>query len=478
MKSMVGLEIQSSPQGAPGAVDRQPQETLVAAVLPSLESGQPAQIDITLAADLRAGPAAKELSLVDFDPGVLDEAFPIPEAAIVETGPASTQDGGSGPDVVYSGGTSFEPSTPDEELVHEPRLAVEGLSRLDVGEHDRRDHLDDGNVRRGGPDSAAITVTAAGVNQANGAIADPADAPYARDDAAPTAVDAVVTIDVLSNDGDPNGDPVAVAAVTQGASGTVVINPDDTVSYTPNGGFSGVDSFTYTAGDGNGGTDSATATVYVGIATVGGSGKDTISGTNGDDVIFGHEGNDRLSGGKGDDTLYGGDGNDVLNGQNGDDELFGNAGDDTLNGNQGDDYLDGGAGSDSLSAGNGDDILVWDFADRSINGGAGSDTLLVDHGDADIAGFAGTIRRIEQVDLDSDDKANTLTLSAQDVLDMSDTNVVKIFGDSNDAVEAGMGWTDGGIDGNGYQIFTQTVGGSLATLLVDPDIAVNPDVLA
>ncbi len=41
----------------------------------------------------------------------------------------------------------------------------------------------------------------------------------------------------------------------------------------------------------------------------------------------------------------------------------------------------------------------------------------------------------------------------------------------------GTGWTDSGFDGGGNHIYTQMVGASLATLVVDPDVAVNPDIL-
>ena len=71
-----------------------------------------------------------------------------------------------------------------------------------------------------------------------------------------------------------------------------------------------------------------------------------------------------------------------------------------------------------------------------------------------------------------------MTLTAQDVLDFSDTtDTLSIFGDSKDTVDAGTGWTDGGPDGNGYNVYTQTVGGDLVTLLIDPDIATNPDIV-
>ncbi len=211
-------------------------------------------------------------------------------------------------------------------------------------------------------------------------------------------------------------------------------------------------------------------------------GDDTLSGKNADDTLYGGSGDDLIKGQAGNDTLFGGDGSDDLRGGAGDDTLYGDAGDDTLDGGSGDDTLDGGSGNDTLdggggsdilSGGLGDDILVWDSIDLAIDGGTGNDTLRVDSGDADLTAFGGAIGGIEVIDLESDAGANTVTLDAQDVLDMSDTNTVTITGDAGDSVEAGTGWTDGGISG-GFHSYTQ----GLATLLVDSDVTVNGDITA
>ena len=88
----------------------------------------------------------------------------------------------------------------------------------------------------------------------------PNTAPTAADDTAMTDGDVAVTIDVLDNDSDSEGDTLTVTVVTQGGSGTVVNNNDGTVTYTPNAGYSGMDSFMYTVSDGE---LDATATVSV-----------------------------------------------------------------------------------------------------------------------------------------------------------------------------------------------------------------------
>jgi hypothetical protein len=86
--------------------------------------------------------------------------------------------------------------------------------------------------------------------------------PVAIDDADTTAEDTAVIVYVLSNDTDPELDPLDVDSVTQGLNGSVVNNGSD-VTYTPDPDWNGVDTFTYTVTDGNGGFDTATVTVTV-----------------------------------------------------------------------------------------------------------------------------------------------------------------------------------------------------------------------
>lgn len=76
-------------------------------------------------------------------------------------------------------------------------------------------------------------------------------APIAVGDAASLTTDqGSVVVDVLANDSDPGGDTLTVTAVSDPASGSVTINADSTVSYAPDSGFLGLDSFTYTVSDG------------------------------------------------------------------------------------------------------------------------------------------------------------------------------------------------------------------------------------
>jgi VCBS repeat-containing protein len=88
------------------------------------------------------------------------------------------------------------------------------------------------------------------------------DPPVAVADNATTPEDTPVTIDVLNNDSDIDGDTLTVDSVTHGINGSVTNNGGN-VTYTPAPGFNGTDSFTYTISDGNGGTDTATVTVTI-----------------------------------------------------------------------------------------------------------------------------------------------------------------------------------------------------------------------
>ncbi len=87
--------------------------------------------------------------------------------------------------------------------------------------------------------------------------------PSAVDQTATTATDSPVVISVLTGAADPDGDAVSTASAATPANGTVVINTDGTVTYTPSAGFKGTDSFDFIVTDSKGGFDQAQATVTV-----------------------------------------------------------------------------------------------------------------------------------------------------------------------------------------------------------------------
>ena len=73
--------------------------------------------------------------------------------------------------------------------------------------------------------------------------------PQAFDDTLYTTSRGRVAIDVLANDSDPDGDPLVVESVTQGAFGNVMIADSGAVIYVPGPAFVGTDIFTCTVRD-------------------------------------------------------------------------------------------------------------------------------------------------------------------------------------------------------------------------------------
>ncbi|WP_198000024.1 beta strand repeat-containing protein [Gimesia alba] len=160
---------------------------------------------------------------------------------------------------------------------YDPNGAFEGLA---VGQNATDSFtytIDDGN---GGTDTATVTITIDGVN----------DAPVAENDGFSTDEDTVlVGGDVFADNGNGTdsdvdlSDTLTVTGINQGmttgtvgsafslASGAIVtLQSDGTFDYDPNGAFESLaitetatDSFTYTIDDGNGGTDTATVTITI-----------------------------------------------------------------------------------------------------------------------------------------------------------------------------------------------------------------------
>ncbi|WP_108811397.1 Ig-like domain-containing protein [Sphingorhabdus sp. Alg231-15] len=130
----------------------------------------------------------------------------------------------------------------------------------------------DPDASQGGPGSDGIYSVTVTADDGNGGTVDQTfiwevnnPAPLAADDAAATDEDTPVIIDVLTNDDDPDGDALSVTSATA-SNGLVTINPDGTITYSPNPDFNGTDTITYTISDGEGGT--STATVEVTVAPV------------------------------------------------------------------------------------------------------------------------------------------------------------------------------------------------------------------
>ncbi|WP_158601380.1 retention module-containing protein [Marinomonas rhizomae] len=105
----------------------------------------------------------------------------------------------------------------------------------------------------GGTDTAEVSVDVDAVN----------DAPVAAADTVTTDEDTVITIDVLANDKDVDGDILVITdALVPEEQGTVEI-VNGKLQFTPAENFNGDATISYTISDGNGGTDSAEVKVTV-----------------------------------------------------------------------------------------------------------------------------------------------------------------------------------------------------------------------
>ena len=108
----------------------------------------------------------------------------------------------------------------------------------------------------GATDTAAVTVTITPSN----------DPPLAEDDEASASEDDTdVSIDVLGNDSDTEGDTLTITNVSDPVHGTASTD-GSVVAYSPDAEYFGTDSLVYTISDGNGGTD--TGLVSIDIAPV------------------------------------------------------------------------------------------------------------------------------------------------------------------------------------------------------------------
>ncbi|MGI9648401.1 MAG: cadherin-like domain-containing protein, partial [Acidimicrobiia bacterium] len=89
------------------------------------------------------------------------------------------------------------------------------------------------------------------------------DSPVGLRDSASLDDYLAITLNVLANDGDIDGDPLRVSDILGSPVGEVSVNADGTVAYRPAAGFIGVDTFEYVLSDGSGGTDTVSVSVTI-----------------------------------------------------------------------------------------------------------------------------------------------------------------------------------------------------------------------
>ena len=168
-----------------------------------------------------------------------------------------------------------------------------------------------------------------------------------------------------------------------------------------------------------------------------------------------------------------GDGN-VIEGTPGDDNLKGTSAAEIFEAGDGDDTMIGRGGADVFHGGAGDDdIRIADLSFALVDGGSGDDALHLagSNLNLDLANFDDKISGIETICLYGKGD-NTLTLTAADLLNLSDTtNTLKVNGNAGDHITVvDDGWVDGGSRGQGYfHVYTNDD----AVLLVGMNVTID-----
>jgi Ca2+-binding RTX toxin-like protein len=172
----------------------------------------------------------------------------------------------------------------------------------------------------------------------------------------------------------------------------------------------------------------------------------------GDSIMFGTSAKNNMSGGAGKDNMSG----------------LGSA--DTMSGGVGNDTMNGGGGADRVLGDGGNDMLVYGAGD-TLNGGSGNlDTLLIGITSLDLSNNTANpntrLLNFEQADMRG--AATMLKIAKADVLDMSSTSTIKIFGDEGDTVNIVGSQVMGGTAPEGFTRYT--IGSAI--LIIDSSVAV------
>jgi len=273
-----------------------------------------------------------------------------------------------------------------------------------------------------------------------------------------------------------NGDPLpswlSIDEHTGELSGTPADGDDDTIS------------ITVTASDGEAQIqDTFSVTV-----------NDSITGADPDRNINGGNGAQTIVTGSGNDTIDGGNGADIISIRAGDDNILGGSGADNIDAGSGDDVIDGGVGSDFNDPGSGNDTIYATEGQETIHAGEGYDTFTIDDGKnfGDLFGGDGEdtiqlegsditldfskvnndVTNVESLDIDGS-SANSLKLTAEDVLDMTDgDNRLFIDGGSDDSVEISDSFVSEGTENIGGVDYTHCYdAGTDSHLYINNDIS-------
>jgi VCBS repeat-containing protein len=339
------------------------------------------------ATDLRGAPLADEdnVAVIDVADLLANDSDPDASDVLKVSGVSGTSTLGAAVTLNGNGTISYDPSA--------------GLNHLAEGETVEDSFTYTISDGHGGSDTATVTFTVVGVNDAPSAPVD-GDGPSGASISEHLAVGSVIGID--ANATDPEGDTVAyffrdALGNRQQALGFFTIDAATgivTLATAVNFELATAHSLTIYASDGakESSTSFAVAVTNVvehlftpsndgtasnpidfnalaaGAYDYDGAQYDALAG---DDFVIlpdlatsalpGHawDYNRTFAAGAGNDVIQGGDGHDGISGGDGNDSLFGGAGDDRLVGAAGNDKLAGGDGSDKLTGSAGKDVFIF-----------------------------------------------------------------------------------------------------------------------
>lgn len=217
------------------------------------------------------GTATLYLHVIDTPPLATDDE-PTVFRADVLTGNVITENLGNGPDTDLGGdqltvtsvnGVATAVGSPIR-LASGAMLTVHRNGSYSYDTNGQFDDLDNGDSHvdsftytisdgHGGYDTATVSVTVTGDNLV----------PHALDDYARTRIDEPVTLAVMDNDHDPEGKPLSVILVSVNEGGSASVNPDGTVTFMPDPGYTGVATIDYLVEDPSGAMSRATIVVDV-----------------------------------------------------------------------------------------------------------------------------------------------------------------------------------------------------------------------
>ncbi|PYG31585.1 Ig-like domain-containing protein [Pelagimonas varians] len=302
----------------------------------------------------------------------------------------------------------------------------DGFSGVDTFDYEVSDGL-------GGTDTGTVTVEVDSPPDDEPTNQDPT----AVDDTAATPLDTPIIIpDPSGNDTDPEGDPLTVTSIGVPTNGTAELNPDGTVTYTPDDGYQGSDTISYVVDDGFGGTDTGEIVVSVGgVVTTG-----TETGIIDDDIFPVAPEFQELDPLNGlDEDPDPSDNVDSVTGTSGADSIATGDDDDTINSGDGDDTVEPGIDDDLVDLGGGDDFLNDIQGADTILGGGGDDTIIAgidtfsDYADGDPAFASGTL--LNQLGFDRDPNQE----DGRDSVEGGSGDDVILTGDDADTILGGSG---------------------------------------